>query len=393
LAAGIGVLVAIFVVILTRAIVGSKLLGASLVAAIVISWGLAQLFHVSSILACTFVGVALGNLMRDKERAGEGYLNTFGDLLFTVFYVLAGLRLDFSHVLPMAGLVALFLGARTVGKVISTFASMSLAKSLKSVRNYLGIALMPHGGVAVGLMFFAQGDPALAEYADTIMAVGLAALAINQLVGPSATRFALSAAGESGNDRPRLLDFLREQDIVTNFKSSSKEDAIRQLVDVLYRTRDLSMDKLEFLDSVIARDREESTCLGDGVMIPHGVLADSDASIVGVMGLSPGGLDFKTPDGRPVHAVVLLATPPAEQVRHLEVLAAFAKAIVGDRNVAEQLFHARSAAHAYEILHADEAEDFNYFFEDTFTLDESEGGPVRRIRRTTGSMVQRGGPE
>ncbi|MBT8491709.1 MAG: PTS sugar transporter subunit IIA [Deltaproteobacteria bacterium] len=386
LAAGIGVAVAVFVILMTRAIVGTKLLAASLVAAIVISWGLAEMFQVSSILACTFVGMALGNLMRDKERAGEGALTSFGDILFTVFYVLAGMRLDFSTVIPMVGLVALFLGVRTLGKVLSTFLSMSLAKSLKSTRNYLGIALLPHGGVAVGLMFFAQDDPALAQHAETILAVGLAALAINQLIGPSATRFALAAVGETGTDRPRLLDFIREQDIVTNFKASSKEDAIRQLVDVLYRTHAVNMDKQAFLTSVIERDHEESTCLGDGVMIPHGVLDDADASIVGAMALSADGLDFGAPDGRPVHAVVLLATPPAERHRHLEVLAAFAKAIIGDRNVAEQLFHARSAAHAYDILHADVAEDFNYFFEDTLTADDSQGAPVRRIRRTSGTI-------
>jgi len=50
--------------------------------------------------------------------------------------------------------------------------------------------------------------------------------------------------------------------------------------------------------------------------------------------------------------------------RHLEVLAAFANAISRDVNLREQLYHARSAAHAYEVLHAEDAEDINYFLED-----------------------------
>ena len=32
--------------------------------------------------------------------------------------------------------------------------------------------------------------------------------------------------------------------------------------------------------------------------------------------------------------------------------------------MAEQLYHARSAAHAYNVLHAEDAEDVNYFLED-----------------------------
>lgn len=365
LAAGIGLVTALFVILLTRKIVGPKLLGASLVTSILISWGVADYMGVSAILACTFVGMALANLIEDKEKAGEAYMNNYGDILFTAFYTLAGLRLDFSAVVPMAGMVALFFGARALGKCMSTFTSLSIAGSVKSLRNYMGIALLPHGGVAVGLILFTQTDPHLAEYADTILAVGLSALAINQLIGPSATKFALHQSGEAGRDRPRLLDFLREEDIVTDLKASNKEDAMRQLVNLLYKTHEVSMDKDKFLEMVIARDAEESTCLGDGLMIPHATFDDPNAAMAGVMAISPKGLDFETPDGRPVHAIILLATPAGDRMRHLEVLAAFAKAIGGDRNIREQLYHARSAAHAYQILHAEDAEDFNYFLQDT----------------------------
>ena len=63
--------------------------------------------------------------------------------------------------------------------------------------------------------------------------------------------------------------------------------------------------------------------------------------------------------------MVLLATPPAARSRHLEVLAAFARAIGSDRVVQQQLFHTHSPAHAYDLLHAEELiEDYNYFLED-----------------------------
>ena len=64
--------------------------------------------------------------------------------------------------------------------------------------------------------------------------------------------------------------------------------------------------------------------------------------------------------------MILLATPPGEQDRHLEVLAAFAQ-VIADRQVRQQLYHTKSPAHAYELLHThEESEDFNYF------LDEEE---------------------
>jgi mannitol/fructose-specific phosphotransferase system IIA component (Ntr-type)/Kef-type K+ transport system membrane component KefB len=363
IAAAIGFAVALSVIVLVRTIFGHKLIGATMVTSIIIAWGIAEQLDVSSILACTFVGVTLGNLIHDQERAGEAYVNNFGDILFTAFYTLAGIRLDFGSVIPLAGMVALFFGARVVGKVISTYVSMSLAGAVVSVRKYLGIALIPHGGVAVGIMLFTQSEPMLAEHADVILSVGLAALAVNQLIGPSATRLALGKAGEIGRDRPRLLDFLREQDIMVNFKADTKEEAIRKLTDVLYRTHSIEMDKAEFVDAVLKREADVSTCLGRGFMIPHGAVTDPDAPIVGVMGVSAMGLDFDTPDGKPVQAIVLLATSHQDRPRHLEVLAAFSRAL-HDRSTAEQLYTANSAAHVYEMIHSSDAEDFNYFIDE-----------------------------
>ena len=98
-------------------------------------------------------------------------------------------------------------------------------------------------------------------------------------------------------------------------------------------------------------------------MIPHAVL-DEGEEITGILGISSKGIPLDAPDGQPVHAILLLATPKAEQKRHLEVLAAFATTITRDVNLREQLYHARNAAHAYNVLHAEEAEDINYFIDD-----------------------------
>ena len=98
-------------------------------------------------------------------------------------------------------------------------------------------------------------------------------------------------------------------------------------------------------------------------MIPHTILEEGE-DITGILGISSKGIDLGAPDHQPVHAILLLATPQTDRKRHLEVLAAFATIITSNVNLREQLYHARSAAHAYDVLHADEAEDINYFLED-----------------------------
>jgi len=163
-----------------------------------------------------------------------------------------------------------------------------------------------------------------------------------------------------------LLDFLQEQRIMTDMTATNREEVIRSLSALLFSTSSLSISQEEFVQRVLQRDQDETTCLGKSLMIPHAILDEGD-EIKGVLGISSKGIDLGAPDGRAVHAVLLLATPQSDRHRHLEVLAAFATAITRDTNFREQLYHARSAAHAYDILHHDDQEDLNYFLEDAAT--------------------------
>ncbi len=360
----IGTSCACIALFLTRTIVSPAFLGPTMVAVILAAWGAAAGLGTSgSILACTFAGIAVTNIRHDTVRSAEAYLHGIGGVLFALFFTFAGLNLDFSLVPAALGLVVLYFVARTLAKYLNAFATMSLAGATPNVRNYLGMALIPHGGVAVGLILLVKNDPQLQQYGDLVTTVGLATLAINQLVGPSAARFALTRAGEDHKDRPRLLDFLQEQRIVVGLTGSKREEVIRALSAHLYATTSLKIDQSDFVDLVLQREQAATTCLGEGLMIPHTMLDDAE-EIKGVLGISSKGLHLGAPDGHPIHAVLLLATPSTEQRRHLEVLAAFATAITRDINLREQLYHARSAAHAYDVLHADDAEDLNYFLED-----------------------------
>ena len=362
----VGTVTVLIAWLLTRTIVSPAFVGPIMVALILGAWGAAAGFGVSGILACTFAGIILTNVRHDTVRSAEAYLHSIGGVLFAAFYTLAGMQLDLSLVVKSLGLVILFFVARFVGKYTGAFASMHLAGMPKKVRNNLGLALVPHGGVAIGLIILVQNDPKLADIATTVTTVGLAALVINQLLGPSGARMALTRAGEANMDVPRLLDFLDEQHITVDLAGTTKEEVIRSLASKLYGTTDkpeISQD--EFVERVLARELQESTCLTSGLMVPHCEL-DTSREMTGILGISSQGIDLGAPDGRPVHAVLLLATPQTDRKRHLEVLAAFARTITSDLNLREQLYHARSAAHAYNVLHADEAGDINYFIEEAF---------------------------
>lgn len=367
MAFAVGTASAMAALALTRTLVSPAFLGPTMVAVILASWGGAAGFNVSGILACTFAGIVVSNVRHDVVRSAEAYLHSIGGVLFAAFYTFAGMNLDFSLVLDAAGLVVLYFLARFLGKYIGAFTAMSFAEVPAKVRNNLGLSLIPHGGVAVGLILIVQNDPRLTDSAELVTTVGLAALAINQLLGPSGARFALFQAGEAGKDLPRLLDFLDENHIAVDVTGLNKEEIVSRLAAQLYTTPDKpSIPLEEFIDKVMEREQLASTCLSQGLMVPHAILEEGQ-DITGVLGISSKGLELGAPDGHPVHAILLLATPETDRRRHLEVLAAFARAITRDINLREQLYHARSAAYAYDVLHAEEAEDINYFLEDAMT--------------------------
>jgi mannitol/fructose-specific phosphotransferase system IIA component (Ntr-type)/Kef-type K+ transport system membrane component KefB len=365
LSIGLGTVVGLVLIAVTRNIVRSDRLASLSLIAILLTAGVASQFDVfSTLLACMTLGVILANLTPDKEEIGHKVFENFEHAIFAVFFTLAGMELDFEYVVP-GGLLALFVfGARFVGKQVSATTAMRAANATQGLRRYLGMALTPQAGLAVGLMLLVTEDPTFLSIRSLFLAVVLTLVTLNEIVGPVLTRLALLKSGDYGKDRARLIDFLHEENITTELEAETLEDAIEQLVDLLVRSNALSVDRDVLLASVLERERQASTLLGDGLAIPHGDIEEGDR-IVGVMGISRPGLPFDAPDGLPIHCLIVLATPPSARLHHLEVLAAFARTIGADRTVRQQLFHAHSPAHAYEILHAEEhAEDFNTYLDE-----------------------------
>ena len=359
----IGAAVGLALIVTTRQVVRSDHLTTASLVAILLTVGSASQLGLSSLLACLVLGLVLANVTPDKEEIGDRVFKNFEGAILAVFFTVAGAEVDFGY-LASAGLIAVGLvGARIVGKLTSAKLAMRAADAPQSLQRYLGWALIPQAGLSVGLLLSLNDDETFAEVRPLLLAVGLTSVLINELIGPITTRFALRRSGDAGKDRARLIDFLHEENITTSLRGQTLPDAMHELTQLLWKTHRLNPEhRTQFLESVNALERRASSYLGDGLSIPHGELADG-TGIVGVMGISREGIPSEE-DGERVHCVVLLATPSGQRDHHLEVLAAFARAIGLDRNIRHQLYEAQSPAHAHLLLHAEDAEDFNYFLDE-----------------------------
>lgn len=332
---------------------------ASLIA-ILLAFGIARTLGISELLTGLFMGVTLANLAPREEHLGSQAFVQLEHAILALFFTFAGVGIHLDELAASGLLVIGVVAARMLGKYLSGFLAMSAAKAPSKMRQNVGLALVPQAGVAVGLLLVAKSEPAFSEFSALLTSVGLGSVALNEVVGPIATRQSIRRSGEGGRDRAKLIDFIHEENVVVNFQATDKTDAIRQLCDVLVRTNQLRIDKEKLLQSILDREAQSTTCFGEGLAIPHGVLPEGD-EMVGAIGISKDGLNIETPDGRPIHCMVLLATPESQRGRHVEVLAALSKSILTEPSLQTLFFEAETAAEASEILHAEEFAGYNYF--------------------------------
>ena len=155
--------------------------------------GTANLLGWSSLLACMACGMMLCNVSSESDS-----ILTVADnvtpALFLLFFATSGAALNIT-IIPQIGLIGIiYVLVRVVGKVGGAWLGAVIMKAPKTVRRFLGPALIPQAGVAIGLTLVAQ--TAAPAYADRIRAVILCATLIYELVGPVITKLTLQGAKE-----------------------------------------------------------------------------------------------------------------------------------------------------------------------------------------------------
>jgi len=153
-------------------------------------------FHLSPLLA----GMAAGCLIINRDTRDVRMfraLNSFEPPIYVLFFTLAGAHLNINS-LTTAGWVGLiYFLFRIIGKMGGAWLGAVIARASTPVCRYLGLALIPQAGVAIGLIFLIQANPDLATYSLIITPVVLTTVFLTELFGPVTARYALEKAGEA----------------------------------------------------------------------------------------------------------------------------------------------------------------------------------------------------
>ena len=167
---------------------------------ILLGVALADLLGLSALLMLLCMGAALANLQQDAAAIPR-IADSIAPPVFLLFFVISGAKMQLS-LLPSVGLIGiLYLVMRALGKTLGSALGAKLTRSPASVQKYLGPALLPQAGVAVGLSLLAAQQ--LPQHGAAIHTVVLCSTLLCDIVGPAVAKYALRKSGElpAGSDR------------------------------------------------------------------------------------------------------------------------------------------------------------------------------------------------
>ncbi|HOX05586.1 MAG TPA: PTS sugar transporter subunit IIA [Planctomycetota bacterium] len=128
----------------------------------------------------------------------------------------------------------------------------------------------------------------------------------------------------------KLSDLIDSKAIVSEIQATTKEEAIKELVDALAGAGKVDpKDNKKLTAALMAREQLGSTGIGQGLAVPH-AKHNSVGNLVAAFGRSKKGIDFDSLDGEPVHLVFLLLSNKEASGQHLEALAYITKLLRDD---------------------------------------------------------------
>lgn len=163
--------------------------------------GICTLLDTSPLLGCMSMAMIYFNMSADRNLFQQ--LNYFSPPILLLFFVRSGISFDLKALVTPSGRIGhtpliiigvLYFIVRIIGKYVGAWLGCFLTGKSKKTRNFLGLALIPQAGVAIGLV--ALGARTLGgEEGEALQTIILASSVLYELIGPASAKLSLFLSG------------------------------------------------------------------------------------------------------------------------------------------------------------------------------------------------------
>ena len=167
--------------------------------------GICAALDVSPLLGCMSMGMVYINISDDDRLFKQ--VNYFSPPILLLFFVRSGMSFDLKALVGASGSVGatpllvigvLYFFVRILGKYLGAWLGCLWVKKPAKVRNFLGLALIPQAGIAIGLA--ALGARSLGgEAGNALQTIILASSVLYELIGPACAKLSLYLSGSYSN--------------------------------------------------------------------------------------------------------------------------------------------------------------------------------------------------
>lgn len=150
----------------------------------------------------------------------------------------------------------------------------------------------------------------------------------------------------------KITDLLSIDSIEIGSSYKDKDELLKNAVKLMCRSGIINNEK-EYLNSVLKREKESTTGVGNGIAIPHGRCKAVDKAGLAAIVLNKP-VEYEALDNKPVELLFLIAAPEDKGNVHLEILSKLAMMLM-DQDFTFKLKNSRTAEEFIRAI--DEAEE------------------------------------
>jgi len=193
----LGIIAGLTNTLLERVFVSSKTMETiATLGLIFLVYSMSEFHSLEPLLSAMVMGIVMANTSHHFDLIQDEIDKHLANIIFMLFFIISAMYLNISSLVSIPVIIVLYTLLRLIGKMSGSYVGAVVCKSSNTVKKYMGIALFPQAGVAIGLALSIQNHPELQDIAPFILNIIIATTFIHELLGPFMTKYALLKSGE-----------------------------------------------------------------------------------------------------------------------------------------------------------------------------------------------------